>query len=161
VVSRAVRRQLDAVLARSVHPDPARRFATAAELSTALQDCLVALGGRTGAPLGLRPRALALGVAALVVVALLAAVLLARRARARDAPRDPARAVVQPFRDEGVGVVGTGRDAGQPRLDAVAWWTHLPLVRATRVSAAPARHHLPALRQRAGAHGRTAPTSRA
>jgi hypothetical protein len=164
-VPRAVRRQLDEVLARTVHPDPARRYPDATVLRAALAACLEALGRGAPGRRGTRRRARAIVGAAAVVLAVLAALPLIWRARPDGAPAlDPARVVVLPFRDEGVGE-GTserdtfaaaqanadaaldGGDAEQLLLDAFARWTDLPVVSATRVNDALARRDITAPRQ--------------
>lgn len=132
--SRPLRRALDAVIGRAAHPDPARRFASASELATALQACLAFVGPRApGAPtldagpldrlLGrgplarLAPAARVTLLAGLALAVGVAAGVPLARWLARDGAAgavDPQRYVVLPFRDVATGEASDARDSAAP-----------------------------------------------
>lgn len=152
---RPVGRAIDAVLARALAPDPAARFASAAELLAPLRAAQAALTP-SAAPAGPFANVRARWAAAAAAVGLFAVAAVGAGAVrdhwAEGAPLDPSLVVVLPFADERAAATGGGADsagvaaaavdgrgAEQLLLDAFGRWTDLRVVNATRVNDAVAR----------------------
>ncbi|MGZ8411988.1 MAG: protein kinase domain-containing protein [Gemmatirosa sp.] len=139
---RRVVRELDAVIARAVQPDPALRFQSATEMCRALEACRksAAHGGRRESSW----RTGAAAVAALVVLAVGAAAWSGRvDVRPGGAALDPSLYAVLPFAGSTPAVPADslldGRSTGLLLVDAMARWSDLRQVSTTRVNDAIAR----------------------